>query len=201
MSAAKTDRALSLQSHRRVKTRNQNQKPILLLKTPKKGREKKLEGRDTHSQNPRVSNFLLTTDLSPQLLQIRYQPPQTFLHLLVEDKTKKKEFTTKFLCKSSSATILLLSPSSSSVFPRIRVTSTSSSSSSSSSAVRPSQKPLLAKTSKEDFLAANTEAEAEATQEKARRSQPAEENAGDEEDAVRSSSSSGVLSGVENTWL
>ncbi len=86
-----------------------------------------------------------------------------------------------------------------SVFPRIRVTSTSSSSSS-SSAVRPSQKPLLAKTSKDDLLATNTEAEAKATREKARRVQPPEENEGDEEDAVRSSIGS-VLSGDENTWL
>lgn len=41
MSAAKTDRALSLQSHRRVKTRNQNQKPILLRQDTEEGKEKK----------------------------------------------------------------------------------------------------------------------------------------------------------------
>lgn len=41
MSAAKTDRALSLQSHRRVKTRNHNQKPILLRQDTEEGKEKK----------------------------------------------------------------------------------------------------------------------------------------------------------------
>ncbi len=41
MSAAKTDRALSLQSHRRVRTRNQNQKPILLRQDTEEGKEKK----------------------------------------------------------------------------------------------------------------------------------------------------------------
>jgi hypothetical protein len=41
MSAAKTDRALSLQSHRRVRTRNQNQKPILLRQDTEEGKGKK----------------------------------------------------------------------------------------------------------------------------------------------------------------